>query len=343
MSEGSNARPIVALGAGNIVREAHIPAYRALGYRYAGFFDLDEEQATRSCALAGSGEVFDSLDDALTTDPSAIYDIAVPAPAIADLLRQIPRGSGVLIQKPLGRTLAEADELVAIATERELRAAVNFQLRTAPNMVAIFEAIERGEFGTLLELQVTIRLHTPWEHWTFLRGIPRMEVLYHSIHYVDLFRHLLGDLTLDSARLLGDPRLPDYAETRSSLSFVAPAHPHLRCRIETNHRHAFGDRDAISELRLEGTEGAAIARMGVNLAYPDGVADRLERSDGEGGWTDVPLRGSWFPTAFEGPMAALQAWVAGGPPAPTAVTDARETMRLLEEIYQTAAPPRGDA
>ena len=332
----SGARPIVALGAGNIVREAHIPAYRALGLRHAGFFDLDREQAARTYELAGSGKVFETLDAALESGSQVIYDIAVPAERIAELLRKIPPGSGVLIQKPLGRNLAEAEELLKIANERQLKAAVNFQLRTAPNMAAITEKLRSGDFGSLLELQVTIRLHTPWEHWTFLRGIPRVEVLYHSIHYIDLFRHLLGHLTLHSAQLFGDPRLPDYAETRTSLAFVATKHPHLRARIETNHRHSFGDREAISELRLEGTEGAAIARMGVNLAYPNGVPDQLELSDGTGGWKEIPLRGSWFPEAFEGPMAAVQEWVAGGAPAPTAVTDARETMRLLEEIYEAA-------
>ena len=54
-----------------------------------------------------------------------IYDIAVPAERIAELLRKIPPGSGVLIQKPLGRNLAEAEELLKIANERQLKAAVN--------------------------------------------------------------------------------------------------------------------------------------------------------------------------------------------------------------------------
>ena len=44
----SDPRPIIALGAGNIVREAHIPAYRATGIPYAGFFDIDSARARAS-------------------------------------------------------------------------------------------------------------------------------------------------------------------------------------------------------------------------------------------------------------------------------------------------------
>ena len=46
----TRARPIVIIGAGAIVRTAHLPAYARLGYPIAGFYDID---ATRARETAG--------------------------------------------------------------------------------------------------------------------------------------------------------------------------------------------------------------------------------------------------------------------------------------------------
>ena len=51
--------------------------------------------------------------------------------------------------------------------------------------------------------------------------------------------------------------------------------------------------------------------MGVNLNYPHGEPDELLVAERGGDWEAVPLRGSWFLEAFEGPMSNLQRVVAG--------------------------------
>ena len=61
---------------------------------------------------------------------------------------------------------------------------------------------------------------------------------------------------------------------------------------------------------VEGSSGAVRLTWGVNLDYPAGPADTLEMSR-DGHVADVPLRGSWFTEAFEGPMSNLQRFVAG--------------------------------
>ena len=99
----------------------------------------------------------------------------------------------MLIQKPMGRDLADARRILAIARERELVAAMNFQLRFAPNMLALRDALARRLFGDILDIEVRINLHTPWEYWAFLKGVPRLEILMHSIHYLDLIRSLFGE------------------------------------------------------------------------------------------------------------------------------------------------------
>ena len=102
------------------------------------------------------------------------------------------------------------------------------------------------------------------------------------------------------------------------------------------HGHRYGRKHQASELKLEGTKGVAVARMGVNLDYPKSEPDSLEVCflDGAGNWEDVPLRGSWFDEAFEGPMSNLMRFAAGEDAVlVTRVEDALRTMELVEKCY----------
>jgi predicted dehydrogenase len=90
-------------------------------------------------------------------------------------------------------------------------------------------------------------------------------------------------------------------------------------------------------LKIEGTAGAALLTLGVNLEYPSGPPDRLEVAI-DGMWQPVPLSGSWFTEAFEGPMSNLQRFVAGEDRALVSpVSDAIKTMALVEACYTSSA------
>ena len=87
---------------------------------------------------------------------------------------------------------------------------------------------------------------------------------------------------------------------------------------------------------VEGTDGAARLVLGVNLDYPTGSPDEMEVAHGRT-WTRVPLRGSWFTEAFEGPMSNLQRFIAGEDAALVSpVEDTIKTMALVEACYQSS-------
>jgi predicted dehydrogenase len=331
----SAARPIVVIGAGSIVRDAHLPVYARLGFPVAGVFDVDAAAARAQAATSGIARVFDSLEAALAT-PAAIFDVAVPPTAVCGILEQMPAGAAVLIQKPMGRDLGDARRIRQICRARGLIAAVNFQLRFAPNMMALRDALTRGLLGDLTDIEVRITLHTPWSYWAFLRGVPRLEVLMHSIHYLDLIRALTGEPSGVYCRGVRHPELTDYADTRSTI--ILDYGDRMRCSLTMNHTHTFGTREAVSQLKVEGTRGAVLATMGVNLNYPHGEPDTLEFATRDSEWTAVALRGSWFLEAFEGPMANLQRVVTGEDSVlVSSVEDAFHTMALVEACYESSA------
>jgi predicted dehydrogenase len=327
----------VFIGSGAIVRTAHLPAYRRLGLPFAGVFDLDRQAAAETARQFDIPTVFDTLEEAgaAGSHGGVVFDIAVPGKDVVSVLPRLPAGSAVLIQKPMGESLEEARTILRVCRERQLAAAVNFQLRFSPNVLALGDMIRRGMLGRIVDIEVRLQVRQPWENWSFTRRAPRVEILYHSIHYLDTIRRLAGEPRGVYCRVVAHPQLPDYADTRSTT--ILDYGDVLRCSLTLNHTHCYGATHRVSMLKVEGTSGAAILTMGVNLDYPAGPPDSLEVTTG-GGWEPVPLRGSWFTEAFEGPMSNVQRFVAGEDDALVSpVDDAIRTMALVEACYQSSA------
>jgi predicted dehydrogenase len=257
----------------------------------------------------------------------------VPAKSILSILPQLPDGAAVLLQKPMGDTLAEAVEILKICRSKGLVAAVNFQLRWAPNMLAARALHQSGALGTLHDMEVSISVHMPWELWSFLSTAPRLEILYHSIHYVDLVRSWFGNPIGVYAKTVKSPRTAELAATKSVITFDYGNDK--RVFIAANHSHDFDPKMQRSFVQWEGMEGAMRAQMGVNLNYPVGLPDNLQYiARGHEGWRDAPVSGDWFPDAFMGSMGSLQSYVQGeAPTLPTGVEDAIDTMRVVEAAY----------
>jgi predicted dehydrogenase len=331
----SAPRPIVIIGAGGIVKDAHLPAYRKAGFVVAGLYDPDTARARSLAADWGVPQVFGSLAEAVATD--AVFDVAAPPVAHPEILGTLPEGATVLLQKPMGLDLAAATEIHAICAARRLTASVNFQLRYSPMMLAIADAIRKKQFGALTEIEVRINLVTPWHLFPHLKPNPRVEIVSHSIHYLDAIRALVGNPTGVFARSFGHPD-SDLADTRTSM--ILDYGDALRVVLSINHHHDFGRQFADAQFRVEGTSGAAVAKLGVLLDYPTGEPDELWFAQRGGPWAQIPLSGAWFPDAFVGPMANLQRFAAGEDATLlTAVADAWQTMALVEACYLSNTQP----
>lgn len=331
----SNPRPIVIIGTGGIVKDAHLPAYRKAGFAVAGLLDLDRARAEALAAEWDIPTVFGSIEEAAAQD--AVFDIAAPPVAHADILGALPEGATVLLQKPMGLDLEQATRIRDAARARRLTASVNFQLRYSAMMLAIADAIRQGRLGELVEIEVHINLVTPWHLFPHLKTNPRVEIVSHSIHYLDTIRALAGDPQAVFARSFAHPS-SELADTRTTMILDYPKP--LRVVLSINHHHDFGRRFQEASFRVEGTEGAAIAKLGVLLDYPKGEPDELWLAPRGGRWEQVPLEGAWFPDAFIGPMANLQRFAAGEDATlSTRVDDAWRTMALVEACYRSNQQP----
>jgi predicted dehydrogenase len=324
--------PIVSIGAGGIVNDSHLPAYRKAGFPVAAIVDPDSQKASTLAQKFSIASHFGSISEALPNLPTdCIFDVAVPANAILKVLPQLPDGSAVLIQKPMGETLAEAIAIEHLCRDKGLIAAVNFQLRWAPVMQMARQYATAGLLGDVHEMEVHVSVFMPWDLWTFLATAPRLEILYHSIHYIDLCRAWFGNPRKVLAKITRNPLTPNLAATRNVI--VLEYDDWKRVSISANHAHVYPETQR-SQVTWEGTEGALEAVMGVNLNYPIGKPDRLRYAKRGSEWQVVPTEGNWFPDAFIGSMGSLQAYVAGASKElPTRVADALDTMRTVEAAY----------
>ena len=329
--------PIYIIGAGSIVKDAHLPAYKIAGFEVAGITNRTRSTADKLAKEYGIPKVFDSVDELIAGAPSkCVFDLTLPPQLFPEMLKKLPRRSCVLIQKPMGETLEEARRILDICRNRELTAAINLQLRFAPAVVVAMKMIRQGIIGELRDMEIRVNVYTPWDHFPFLKNVPRLEIMYHSIHHMDCIRYFLGNPKGIYAKTLTYPGL-DLPEARSSI--IMDYGEEVRANIQTNHFHRFGLKNQESYIKWEGTKGAIKAKLGLLMNYPDGVQDLfeyclLDKAGDPGEWKEIKIDETWFPHAFIGSMGQMMSALNGDTDAlKTSVEDSYHTMACAEACY----------
>lgn len=329
-------QPIIIIGAGGIVADAHLPAYKKAGFTVHGIVNRTRVKAEKLANAFQIPHVYDTVAEAVANAPeNAVYDLTIMPEQYLEVLAQLPDEAAVLIQKPMGDNFDQANEILALCRKKKLIAAINFQLRFAPFVSAARYMIEQGMIGELYDMEVRVTIKTPWEIFPHVMVHPRLEILYHSIHYVDMLRSFLGNPETVMAKTLRHP-----AKTLSSSrsTILMDYGDTMHAVINTNHDHDFGPHNQECFIKWEGTKGAIKANVGLLMDYPHGVPDVFEYCLIEEGkapeWKQVELEGSWFPEAFIGTMASLMRYKEGSSNIlHTSVEDVINTMAVVESAY----------
>ncbi len=333
-------RPICVIGAGGIVNAAHLPADRWAGFEVGSIWSRSGERARKLAAKFNIPKVCPTIEQMVESSPeNAVYDIAITAAQFCETLEKLPDGAAVLIQKPMGDTFAMAKDILDCCRRKKLIAAINCQLRFAPFIMAARWLINEGYIGELYDMEVRISVCTPWHLFPFVMNHPRLEILNHSVHHIDLVRSFLGNPKSVLAKTLRHPA-KDLSSTRSTI--LLDYGDTLHGVINVNHDHDFGPHNQESFIKWEGTKGAIKAKMGLLMNYPEGVPDKFEyclRGQQESPiWHEQTLEGSWFPQAFIGTMSSLMRFVEGSDATlPTSVEDVIQTMAVVEAAYDSSA------
>ena len=101
-------------------------------------------------------------------------------------------GANIFLEKPVARTLAEADEMQAACDKAHVKCAVAHQTRYSPRLKVVRELVQAGRIGELLELRGHGKCDTRG-------GGEDLVVL--GTHTMDLMRFVAGDAKRCSARV----------------------------------------------------------------------------------------------------------------------------------------------
>jgi dTDP-3,4-didehydro-2,6-dideoxy-alpha-D-glucose 3-reductase len=143
------------LGAAAIARRSVLPAAAALPAFFAITGIASRDAGRRDACAAFGGARYDTYE-ALLADP-AIQAVYIPLPNALHhkyVMMALSHGKHVLVEKPLGCSRQEVDDITRLATERRLAVLECFQFRFHSQLTVILEAVRDGLLGELRSVRV---------------------------------------------------------------------------------------------------------------------------------------------------------------------------------------------
>jgi predicted dehydrogenase len=330
---------IAFIGCGGIINYGHIPAYQVSGFNLLGGYDRSAEAAQKTVETHGLRRLYGSLDELLADPEVQIVDVAVVPGQQRDIVEKAAAaGKHILCQKPFSIHYPEAVEMTALAKAAGVKIAVHQQFRWSSIIQATRALINEGWLGELLDVQVQVSIMTPWDMWPWIAAQPRLEVLFHSIHYLDSLRYLFGDPALVTSRHTKHPTQKAKGESKTITTWEYEN----GLQILTAICHFDWSPGLYSLFRVLGTDGLIEGTIGTNYDYPDGRNDTLKftsREHAERNFSTT-LPGKWIPDAFYGPMASLMEAIQTDDAPLTSAEDNLGTLRVVEAAYRSMSEAR---
>ena len=207
----------VTQGGSSWGQNAHVPALKALpGYELAAVCTAHDDTAKASAAAFGAGRAFHRFGD-MAADPNVdLIVVCVRVPGHRDLVMAgLEAGKAVLCEWPLGRTLAEAEEMAALARRRSLKTIVGLQARSAPAILYARDLVNSGHIGPVLTAHLTcvvpaVLQRGPGRIWQGLRANGANVLTITGGHAIDALCAVLGEFAEVSARV--STRIPEWRD-----------------------------------------------------------------------------------------------------------------------------------
>jgi predicted dehydrogenase len=324
--------PIGVVGCGGIMRGAHLPAYRAFGYRVVAACDVVEAQARRAADQFGIPRATSRLEDLLDDPQIKVIDLAVHASQRRPLIERIAAaGKHLLSQKPFALTYQDARQMVEVCERAGVTLMVNQQARWAPAHRALRLVLESGALGHVYSVLHVIRSFQDVPgSWPV--QLPHFNIVDHGIHYLDLTRYFTG-LTAVQVKATTTMVPGQQAVTPMIYSILLEYAPEAQLMSTLHFNNLVRVPRALgrNEWLIDGTDGAAVASQSeLRVA----TRDLPEKSQ------TLALQGAWFPEAFGGSMGELLTALAQGRVPATSGRDNLESLKLALAAVESSESGR---
>jgi predicted dehydrogenase len=337
---------IGCLGAGFIMRDCHLVAYRQAGFNPVAIASRDPAHARTVAEQFQIPRCHATVDDLLADEAVEVLDIAVPPDVQPGLIRRAVRHSdhlhGILAQKPLAMNYAEAKECVDLCAAAGITLAVNQNMRYDQSVRALRDLLSGGLLGTPVLGTIEMRAIPHWMPWS--EHLPSLSTFVMSIHHLDTFRFWFGTPNRALASTRPDPRTRFPHQDGINL-YILEYDSGCRAAawddVWSGPAREGAESDIAIRWRVEGTEGLARGTIGWP-SYPARTPSTLDFTTRRhpGRWFQPRWSEVWFPDAFAGTMAQLLCALEDGTEPEISGRDNLQTIALCEAVFTAARDHR---
>jgi len=339
---------IGCVGAGFIMADCHLVSYREAGFNPVAITSRNTEHARQVAKRHGIKTVHESYAELMADEQVEVVDIAVPPDVQLDVVREAVKHAdhirGILAQKPLGVSYAEAKEIVGLCRTAGITLAVNQNMRYDQSIRACKCLLDRGDLGEPVFASIDMRAIPHWMPWQQRLGWVTLRIM--SIHHLDTFRYWFGDPQRVFASLAPDPRTAaKFPHEDGICLYILEYENGMRASawddVWTGPALEGSQSDIGIHWRVEGRGGLAKGTIGWP-DYPHRTPSTLDYTTCRrpGYWFQPRWKEVWFPDAFAGPMAQLLCALEEGRELEIGGDDNLTTMALVDACYLSAREHR---
>lgn len=337
------------IGAGFIVENCHLVAYRNAGFTPYAIAAKESAQSKKLAQTFSIPHHYAHWQE-MVCDPNVeIIDIAVPPHVQLEIVRFICAKNspakhikGILCQKPLAMSLAEGCEIVRLSKQSGIPVAVNSNMRYDPSIRALKYILENQLIGEPVIASIDMRAIPDWQ--AFLTQYNKLELYAMAIHHIDAFRFLFGNPQKITAICRTDPRTSfAHLDGITQYSFQ-----YANGLIATSLDDVWAwpgepcAKNNYINWRVEGTDGLAEGDFGWHRRPPEycGSTLRLATRDTPNAWVTPQWQRQWFPDAFTGTMASLLCAIEQNREPEISAGDNLDTLACIEACYTSIKEER---
>ncbi|TIU06325.1 MAG: Gfo/Idh/MocA family oxidoreductase, partial [Mesorhizobium sp.] len=177
---------IGCVGAGMIMAECHLAAYKDAGFPVVAIASRTRASAEKVAQRWEIPTVHDTPEQLIEDENVEIIDLAFPADQQPALIRHALKQKhikAVLAQKPLALSLKDAIELRDEAAKAGKILSVNQNMRYDQSMRVLKQIMDSGALGDIVFAQIDMHAIPHWQ--TFLEDYDRLTLANMSVHHLD--------------------------------------------------------------------------------------------------------------------------------------------------------------
>lgn len=179
------------------ISSVHLPSLKRIPEaELIAVCDVIEEVARSKAIEYGAKKYYTDYEKLLEDDEIDMIDILLPTELHAKaIIKALEAGKHAIVEKPIARTLEEAEEIVKVSRKAKTKFTVAHNYRFWPKFAKVKEVIDSGSIGKVKAILTTHRgwfwWKGAWTRWTLKKesGGPIVEV---GIHPIDLLRWYFG-------------------------------------------------------------------------------------------------------------------------------------------------------